>query len=733
MQTEVQTKGLGGESSRPVKRRARIACTPCRLRKVRCDVSMHGIPCVHCRLDKQDCSIIPRVRKSPEPNFLKARSNQQPQQRRVSLPIVRSSSPQPLFDSDTQDYPTGPAVLENVNPSTIPVARDIFKPPAEVLDTGRQETLRSYQASRGVETTSPSSDATRAGGLLLENNGTQPIFEAASSTTTSWMHRRGNFVHFSSYQCIEVFDLTRVEPFAALLLEEYGCFYVPAKPILYEFIRQYFLHIHPVLPVMDEVKFLDMFHTNTVIRPCQEQVPLFLFHAILFLASSVGLIYDFPQLLFVMCPSINDAARARCALMLTYHAPFTSDGASTFWLSQAVDYSKRAGAHLCTRIDNDSREKIFLKRLWWCCILRDRIMALVLRQQLHIKPADFDLSLPGPGQNDFADEIRFSMVYDKTTKVNLVHVFGVLCELAVVLNDVLKVLHSGTLLRRGEVQPSHKEMRQWSCELDIWYERALDRFSVLTSVPEAHKSLILFRNMIYIYYNTAKAFLCHHNLLLLTVQYKNQEDQEGLLFEAQMGMITSLRSITDNLSELEHMGLSQFLPNTFIGFSAFPFIWYLLDMRLKSVGPSHKTQRGLRVYTSIMWKFQTRFESTNDVLSSIKKTVDYIQTNEGPSPAFTGLTHQSLRHRITAPMPRSLTRDELAAVFLKGPLVFLRISITVESSLSHGRFPSEADFPEELRVIQQKYEVPDLTFLANIPEEMWSMCLQEVLDAGVGA
>ncbi|KAJ6284835.1 hypothetical protein J3E71DRAFT_389933 [Bipolaris maydis] len=706
MQTEVQTKGLGGESSRPVKRRARIACTPCRLRKVRCDVSMHGIP---------------------------SRSNQQPQQRRVSLPIVRSSSPQPLFDSDTQDYPTGPAVLENVNPSTIPVARDIFKPPAEVLDTGRQETLRPYQASRGVETTSPSSDATRAGGLLLENNGTQPIFEATSSTTTSWMHRRGNFVHFSSYQCIEVFDLTRVEPFAALLLEEYGCFYVPAKPILYEFIRQYFLHIHPVLPVMDEVKFLDMFHTNTVIRPCQEQVPLFLFHAILFLASSVGLIYDFPQLLFVMCPSINDAARARCALMLTYHAPFTSDGASTFWLSQAVDYSKRAGAHLCTRIDNDSREKIFLKRLWWCCILRDRIMALVLRQQLHIKPADFDLSLPGPGQNDFADEIRFSMVYDKTTKVNLVHVFGVLCELAVVLNDVLKVLHSGTLLRRGEVQPSHKEMRQWSCELDIWYERALDRFSVLTSVPEAHKSLILFRNMIYIYYNTAKAFLCHHNLLLLTVQYKNQEDQEGLLFEAQMGMITSLRSITDNLSELEHMGLSQFLPNTFIGFSAFPFIWYLLDMRLKSVGPSHKTQRGLRVYTSIMWKFQTRFESTNDVLSSIKKTVDYIQTNEGPSPAFTGLTHQSLRHRITAPMPRSLTRDELAAVFLKGPLVFLRISITVESSLSHGRFPSEADFPEELRVIQQKYEVPDLTFLANIPEEMWSMCLQEVLDAGVGA
>lgn len=70
-------------------------------------------------------------------------------------------------------------------------------------------------------------------------------------------------------------------------------------------------------------------------------------------------------------------------------------------------------------------------------------MALVLRQRPQIKSTDFDFSLPGPSQDDFADEMGCSMVNDRTTKVNLVHLFGVLCELAVILNDILEVLHSG--------------------------------------------------------------------------------------------------------------------------------------------------------------------------------------------------------------------------------------------------------------------------------------------------
>ncbi|KAG8665128.1 uncharacterized protein FPOAC1_013106 [Fusarium poae] len=599
MQSEPQAKGSKQQRSKPIKRRARIACRPCRVRKVRCDVALHGTPCINCKLDDRECTISPNARKlsylSPGQNVLKLGSNQsQP----LPLPLVQPSTLQPPSESEVQDDPADPGVLKDLSPAGITDVSDVIKLPVEVLDTSRQQSPQSDQASPSIGTPGPCSDLTRAARLLLGDTGMPPISEGRASSIASRKNGNETFVHFSHYRCIEAYDLDQIDPSAALLLEEYACFHVPPRPMLDEFIRHYFLHIHPVLPVMDEVEFLDMFRTDTITRPCQGQVPLFLFHAILFLASSyvsyaslrkLGFdtareaqaeFYKRSRFLFVMCPCTNDAAGARCALMLTYHAPFTSDRASAFWLSQGIEYAKRAGAHLYSHIEENSREKASLKRLWWCCILRDRIMALGLRQQLQIRPTDFDFSLPGLDQNDFKDEMRLSMVYDSTTKVILVHLIGVLCELAVVLNGVLTVLDLGTSLKADQFPTGYEDTMRWSRELDRCY------------------------------HNTAKAFLCHHSLLLLTVGEWKQDDLDSLQLQAQMGMIESLRSITDNLFELEHMGLSQFLPNTFIGFSAFPFIWYLLDVRSKPVSSSHKTQRGLKVYINIMRQFRSRLGPT---------------------------------------------------------------------------------------------------------------------------
>jgi hypothetical protein len=51
-------------------RRAAVACTSCRRRKIRCDVTVHGSPCTNCRLDNDRCVIInlrrPRKVKNPE-------------------------------------------------------------------------------------------------------------------------------------------------------------------------------------------------------------------------------------------------------------------------------------------------------------------------------------------------------------------------------------------------------------------------------------------------------------------------------------------------------------------------------------------------------------------------------------------------------------------------------------------------------------------------------------------
>lgn len=159
-------------------------------------------------------------------------------------------------------------------------------------------------------------------------------------------------------------------------------------------------------------------------------------------------------------------------------------------------------------------------------------------------------------------------------------------------------------------------------------------------------------------------------------------------------------------------------------------------MRSKPVRSLHKDERGLRVYIDIMRQFRSRCESTDEVLLYIEKTVQHIQTDKSLkelSPALIGPASHSRRESTTVLTPRSFTssRDDLAHIFLKDPLVFLRISMTVDFSLSRGRFPSEAEFPKQLRAIQQEDEIPDLVFLAHIPDTKWWMCLQEVLDKGL--
>lgn len=50
------------------RRRAAMACRGCRLRKVRCDVAEHGIPCCNCKLDKKECLIPERRKKRYDAN-----------------------------------------------------------------------------------------------------------------------------------------------------------------------------------------------------------------------------------------------------------------------------------------------------------------------------------------------------------------------------------------------------------------------------------------------------------------------------------------------------------------------------------------------------------------------------------------------------------------------------------------------------------------------------------------
>lgn len=49
------------KSSMKIRKRATKACLSCRARKVRCDVSQRGSPCMNCYLDSETCIVTGRA------------------------------------------------------------------------------------------------------------------------------------------------------------------------------------------------------------------------------------------------------------------------------------------------------------------------------------------------------------------------------------------------------------------------------------------------------------------------------------------------------------------------------------------------------------------------------------------------------------------------------------------------------------------------------------------------
>lgn len=98
-----------------------------------------------------------------------------------------------------------------------------------------------------------------------------------------------SFVLFSCFRGIEADNMWRLEPHVASFLEQRGCFHVPSRAILYEFVRQYFLRVHPILPLLNEVEYQNLYCQQGSVPSREWSVPLFLVQALLFIACPVRL------------------------------------------------------------------------------------------------------------------------------------------------------------------------------------------------------------------------------------------------------------------------------------------------------------------------------------------------------------------------------------------------------------------------------------------------------------
>ncbi|KAJ4322143.1 hypothetical protein N0V84_004978 [Fusarium piperis] len=184
----------------------------------------------------------------------------------------------------------------------------------------------------------------------------------------------------------------------------------------------------------------------------------------------------------------RDSVRsAQVALMLTFYAVTIDDATNSYWLSTAIHYARMGGADQYQTKGPGTERKATLKRLWWCCILRDRIMALGHRRPLQIRPTDFDFSQPGLLEDDIEDEIHGSRVYDPETKTVLLRLVASLCELVVAMNGILELCYP---LRPGPESNrngcSSQELRDSFSRLDEWHQSAVAKLQISARLPDMY-------------------------------------------------------------------------------------------------------------------------------------------------------------------------------------------------------------------------------------------------------
>lgn len=219
--------------------------------------------------------------------------------------------------------------------------------------------------------------------------------------------------------------------------------------------------------------------------------------------------YRRAKLLFDLEADSSSITKAQAALLLTswsfssYELPRKPN---IPWLSIAIHHARDAEAHKYETFGLGSKDYTVRKRLWWCCIIRDRLFGLGMRRGAQIAPVQFDIIHSSRlGSYDLVEEVHRSKVHDVATKARLAEILELLVELCIILTDILDLafpIEQSLKLSTDSLRVL-RQIRNSQAALRKWYGEATTRLPNPAATSEHvkfHDSVILYVNLLYMYY-----------------------------------------------------------------------------------------------------------------------------------------------------------------------------------------------------------------------------------------
>ncbi|KAI5468138.1 hypothetical protein BGZ63DRAFT_478779 [Mariannaea sp. PMI_226] len=682
--------------SREVKKRCFRACVPCRARKVRCIVTERFQPCMNCKLDEKDCDFARGAKIYPKHP-----------RRQVS----GSKTPDTRSERSSQEIP--PLSNQPSLPATL-AAPDTDTP--------------HHQFSNHDESTQ----------------------ESHSSSVFSSHFSSENPKHLYDpteprYSFLQVPKVKTILPQDLDFLYKQGCFVIPERHVLDEFIQKYFLFIHPILPLINEADFWAMYNSKTLPDRSYDRISILVLQGMLFTSStfiseetfqSLGFktTQDAKYTFYRRAKLLYDFGYERCSIAIAQAAVLLSHShliplpyggykqLGSLWAGIAIHHARDARAHRYAFLRPDStlspeqkRQHNVLKRLWWCCIICDRVIPLTSRQTIKITRSNFNFDQsPILSVEDLSDEFDHSDVYDSSTKAFLAQALIKTVELCVILTDVLSLsnlVHENPFLSLLQNSPEEKPAVGCRVRLQRWHNSFLEwkctirRKAIKDVSQRSSGSLVLFANLAEMYYHSARLTLCHYEMLHLghaTSSPLAPTFDIVEMVQKSYELQNAIAQITECLSELTRLGLIRWLPMSAVGCTAFPLALQILDvelrqLRLSSFSPlegsssssSRYRQERLNVLLEAMKIYRPRYFIVDWINQTIRHIVDVAQKFLPSTETVVGDARLSIASWIE--------------ILQMQPNCYLRLALTMDLSISNGKLPDETDFPPPLRHMLQGY------------------------------
>ena len=166
------------------------------------------------------------------------------------------------------------------------------------------------------------------------------------------------------------------------------------------------------------------------------------------------------------------------ALLLTYWSPFDAEyQVNNYWTDRAFHHARaiRLWDYQGKTAVTSTRYRI----IWWCCLLRDRLISIALRRPYRIHEAKS--AWPMVSEADFGLELMFPQFATVKTKRTVIDSFIWLCKLSDIMRDIA-VFHeqkrfdrewSDNIISRATIIPEASRVSQFDSQLQNWREEYL--------------------------------------------------------------------------------------------------------------------------------------------------------------------------------------------------------------------------------------------------------------------